>query len=120
MFRAVGCANNSTQSTLLNTIFAFLTAQNSHLNAQENLWCVQMTVLRGFTYIVYIQWIIKVDSARDNKCEREKAPFRAKRTPSIMQKDYIYHAKGLLLHSDCASFAMQKGLLCTPEVVLRE
>ena len=26
-----------------------------------------------------------------------------------MQKDYIYHAKGPLLHSDCASFAMQKG-----------
>ena len=52
---------------------------------------------------------MNMDSARDNKCGREKAPFRVKRTPSIMQKDYIYHAKGLLLHSDCASFAMQKG-----------
>ena len=63
---------------------------------------------------------MKVDSARDNKCGREKAPFCVKSTPSIMQKDYIYHAKGPLLHSDCISFAMQKGLLCTPEVVLWE
>ena len=52
---------------------------------------------------------MNMNSARDNKCGREKAPFRAKRTPSIMQKDYIYHAKGPLLHSDCTSFAMQKG-----------
>ena len=28
-----------------------------------------------------------MDSERDNKCERDKAPFRVKRTPSIMQKD---------------------------------
>lgn len=63
---------------------------------------------------------MNMDSERDNKCGREKAPFRAKRTPSIMQKDYIYHAKGPLLHSDCTSFAMQKGLLCTPEVILWE
>lgn len=37
-----------------------------------------------------------------------------------MQKDPFYNAKGPLLHSDCISFAMQKGLLCTPEVVLWE
>ena len=79
-----------------------------------------MIVLSGFAYIVYIQWVMKMNVERDNKCGREKAPFRGKRIPFIMQKDYIYYAKGLLLHSDCTSFAMQKGLLFTPEVVLWE
>lgn len=37
-----------------------------------------------------------------------------------LQKEPFYKAKGPLLHSDCISFAMQKGLLSTLEVVLRE
>lgn len=45
---------------------------------------------------------------RDNKCGREKAPFRGKRIPFIMQKDYIYYAKGLLLQCKKGSFSLQK------------
>ena len=79
------------------TIFAFLTAQNCHLNAQGNLWCAQMVVLSGLVYAVHIQWVMKMGGEKDNKCGREKAPFRGKRTPFIMQKDSFYPAKGLLL-----------------------
>ena len=59
---------------------------------------------------------MNMDSARDNKCGREKAPFRVKRTPSIMQKDYIYHAKEVLLHYKRAPFMFIKNctFLLTP------
>ena len=52
-----------------------------------------MIVLGDFAYVVYIQWVMKVNAEKDNKCGREKTPFRGKRIPFIMQKDYIYYAE---------------------------
>ena len=57
------------------TKFAFLTAQNYELTAQENLWCVQLIVLGGFCYMPYTQRITPIATSSRKQQQRKRTPF---------------------------------------------
>ena len=92
------------KSTAINTIFAFITAQNCELNAQGNLW---LEILEFWAVLLYCLYTV---SYSDGEAMAQISV--TKKRSFLHKKDLFYYTFGLHLQSKCTPIALQKDNFC--------
>lgn len=92
------------KSTAINTIFAFITAQNCELNPQVNL-CSEFS-----SFARFLLCCLYTVSYSDNKAMTQISV--TKKRSFLYQKDLFCYTFGLHLQSKCTPIAMQKDNFC--------